>query len=95
MPLFASHFTSEPNSTIVYQDAGQIVAFSIMRQLDQHNMESVQFAWNYHNPELRLGIRSLEHECALYKSLGYHYLYVGEAQHYKSQFDGYETLGTI
>ena len=58
-------------------------------------MESLQFAWNYKQPDLQLGKLSLEHECAYYKNLGYKYLYMGESADYKAQFDGYEILGPI
>jgi arginyl-tRNA--protein-N-Asp/Glu arginylyltransferase len=70
------------------------VAWSLCCRYDKHNVESVQFAWNYQQPELELGLRSIEHECAYYKQLGYHYLYLGGVAEYKTQFDGYEQLGT-
>jgi hypothetical protein len=65
---------------------------------DRYNKDdvySVQFAWDYANPELRLGIKSIEHECAYYKSLGYKYYYLGEAHKYKENFDGFEILGSV
>jgi len=95
MPLFYGHFMDSLNDVIAYYDNNKIVAFSIMRILDRDNLEAWQFAWDYKIPKLRLGIRSLEHECAFYKNLGYKYLYVGEALEYKSKFDGYEILGKL
>lgn len=95
MPLFLSQFQDSLNDIHVYYHNDQIVAWSLCRRWDEYNAESLQFAWNYTNPELELGIRSLEHECAYYKSLGYKYLYLGEGANYKSQFDGYELVGPI
>jgi hypothetical protein len=96
MPIFDSQFTDSKNTIIGYynlNDRHDLVAFSIIRQHDNENVEAVQFAWNYRNPEQRWGRRSLEHECALYKRLGCKYLYLGEAADYKSELDGYEVLG--
>ena len=95
MPLFLSQFQDKANDIHVYYSNDQIVAWSLCRRWDEFNVESVQFAWDYKNPELGLGIRSIEHECAHYKNLGYKYLYLGEGANYKAQFDGYELLGPI
>jgi hypothetical protein len=95
MPLFLQQFQDPHNDTHVYRSNGDIVAWSLCRQWDNRNAESLQFAWNYHEPELELGRRSLEHECAYYKQLGYEYLYLGQVADYKTQFDGYEQLGTL
>ena len=98
MPLFDSQFTDSNNTIIGYYNTNGIkdlVAFSILKTHDAKNVEAIQFAWNYHNPEQRLGIRSLQHECALYKSLGYEYLYLGFADEYKRGLDGYEELGPL
>ena len=94
MPIFDSQFRDPKNITIGYcDDQGTLSAFSILREYDNKNVEALQFAWDYKKPDQRLGIRSLEHECALYKSKGFEYLYLGYADEYKSQFDGYEILG--
>jgi len=95
MPLFLSQFQDKSNDIHVYYHNDQIVAWSLCRRWDEHNAESMQFAWNYQTPDLELGRRSLEHECAYYKSLGYKYLYLGEGANYKAQFNGYELLGPI
>ena len=95
MPLFLSQFQDPANDIHVYYHGDQVVAWSLCRRWDDYNAESLQFAWNYKSPELELGIRSLEHECAYYKKLGYKYLYLGESANYKAQFDGYELMGPI
>lgn len=95
VPLFESMFHEKNNDVIGYTNWDKFVAFSIVKKHDKENAESLQFAWTYSNPSDRLGIRSIEHECAWYKSLGYKYLYLGLADDYKKQFDGYEELGPL
>ena len=93
MPIFDSQFTDVKNDVYGYVDnRHEIVAFSIVRRHDDKNAEAWQFAWDYADPALRLGIHSLETECAIYKKWGYEYLYLGEAADYKSELDGYEIL---
>jgi hypothetical protein len=95
MPIFDSEFTDIKNDVIGYYDSQQLVAFSLLRRFDDENVEAVQFAWNYKNPKLSLGINSLKSECAFYKELGFKYLYLGGADEYKKKIDGFELLGPL
>lgn len=95
MPIFASEYTDPKNDIIGYFDNGNLVAFSLLRRYDTENVEAVQFAWTYTNKKLRLGIESLKHECAIYKKLGFKFLYLGEADEYKSKINGFEKLGSF
>lgn len=95
MPIFASEYNDPKNDIIGYYDNYTLVAFSLLRKYDAVNVEALQFAWTYHNPKLRLGILSLQNECAVYKSLGYKHLYLGEADEYKTQIDGFEIIKGI
>lgn len=95
MPIFHSEYTDSKNDIIGYFDNHNLVAFSLLRRYDTENVEAVQFAWNYNNPKLRLGIKSLKQECAIYKRLGFKFLYLGEADEYKSNIDGFEILGSL
>ena len=95
MPLFLQQFQDPLNDTHVYRNGTEIVAWSLCRRWNDRDVESLQFAWNYQQPELELGRRSLEHECAYYKQLGYEYLYLGQVAEYKTRFDGYEELGRL
>lgn len=95
MPIFDIQYHDEHTDVIGYYDNKKLVAFSLIRTYDKDNAEALQFAWNYHNPKLRLGIESLKNECALYKRRGFTYLYLGQANEYKSQIDGYEILGKL
>lgn len=95
MPIFHSEYTDASNDVIVYHHKHTVIAFSLLRRYDAHNVEAIQFAWDYVDPTLRLGIRSLEHECAYYKAQGYSYLYLGDADEYKSKIAGFELLGPL
>ena len=93
MPIFEEEYTDPRNDVIGYYDNEKLVAFSLIRKYDKENAEAVQFAWDYANPELYLGYSSLKSECAYYKAQGFRYYYLGGADEYKRQFDGFEILG--
>ena len=44
---------------------------------------------------MRLGIESLQTECAIYKARGFKYLYLEQAHLYKQDMDGFEILGPL
>jgi hypothetical protein len=94
MPLFIDN-TME---IIGYYDSdydSPLIGFSLIKCWNRDSVECVQFAWDYAQPSYRLGITSLENECAVYKARGFKYLYLGQDAEYKRQFDGYELLGPI
>lgn len=94
LPLHLEDLTI--NEVIGYYDNYNLVAFSLITLYKSSNVvESIQFAWDYKNPKLQLGILSLKSECARYKRLGYDYLYLGEAHNYKKQIDGFEYVGKL
>ena len=95
VPIFKEELLHNNVQIIGYFDNSNLVAFSYLYILNNKNVECNQFAWNYNNPKLHLGIKSLRHECAFYKSKGYEYLYLGEDDTYKQDIDGFETLGPI
>jgi hypothetical protein len=95
MPLFDSQFTDRMTDVIGYREDGELVAFSLMKRLDDKNVLASQFAWTYHNPRTRLGIESLKTECAIYRDRGFEYLYLDQAHLYKQGIDGFEILGPI
>lgn len=93
IPFLIDDYTCDDIDIVGYYDKETLVAYSlILKYPGAKSVCSDQFAWTYHNPKSRLGIKSLEHECAYYKSLGYDYLYLGEHSEYKSKFQGYELL---
>lgn len=93
MPIFDSQYLDPATDIIGYRDAGDLVAFSLMKRYDDHNVLASQFAWTYHNPRTRLGIESLRTECAIYQQRGFKYLYLDQVHLYKQSFDGFEILG--
>ena len=95
MPLFNSQFTDSMTDIIGYRENGELVAFSLMRRYDDHNVLASQFAWTYRNPRSRLGIESLKTECAIYRDRGFQYLYLDQAHLYKQGLEGFELLGPM
>ena len=89
MPIFDEEYYDDKNEVFGYYNKEEkMVAFSLLRCYNKKNVEAIQFAWDYANPGLRLGIRSL-----IYKQRGFDYLYLGEADPYKTKIDGFEILG--
>ena len=95
MPMFRSRYHDPMADVIGYFDREKLVAWSLIRRFDQHNALCDQFAWNYNNPKLRLGIETLKTECAIYKQRGFQYLYLEQAHLYKSEIDGFEIIGPM
>jgi hypothetical protein len=93
MPMFHSRYTDPMADVIGYYDQDQLVAWSLIRRFDDRNALCDQFAWNYHNPRLRLGIETMKTECAIYRARGFEYLYLEQAHLYKQEIDGFELMG--
>jgi len=93
MPIFDSEYTDPSSDIIGYYNNDKLVAFSLIKRYSSIEAECVQFAWDYADPELRLGIASLKNECAVYKRFGFQYHYLGGADEYKKSIDGFELLG--
>ena len=95
MPMIAGRFVESGTEIIGYHDQGRLVAWSMYRVWDDHNVLSDHFAWDYRNPRLRLGIRSLENECAIYRDRGYRWMYFESVEPYMLDLQGFEILGPI
>ena len=95
MPIFDSQYQDTDSDVIGYKDNNKLVAFSLMKRYDDKNVLAAQFAWNYRNPRLRLGISSLQTECAIYRERGFEYLYLDQAHLYKQSMQGFEILGPL
>ena len=93
MPMFDKDYYS--NDIFGYYDNSTLVAFSMIEIHDDKNAEAIQFAWDYVNPKLKLGLKTLKHECAYYKELGYKYLYIGGADEYKNKMNGLEVMSPV
>jgi len=95
MPIFDSRYTDPMTDVIGYYEENRLAAFSLIRRYDHKNALCDQFAWDYQNPKLRLGIETLKTECAIYKAQGFEYLYLEQAHLYKQSMDGFELLGPL
>ena len=73
---------------------GKTVAFSKLRHYDNNDFESAMFCWDYKNPKLKLGIRTIYLEMEYGARRGAKYLYIGpgyeKSSIYKKDFDGFE-----
>ena len=94
-PMWDMEFIWDHNDVLGYYDDANLVAWSVVTKYNRNDVYAVQFAWDYANPKLGLGMKSLKSECAYYKSLGYKYYYLGEAHKYKRELDGFEILGKL
>jgi len=92
-PIYPEEFTAKQNDIIGYYDQNRLVAWSMIYKINAEAVEAIQFAWDYKNPKLELGIQSLKTECAIYKDLGYKIMILGEAHHYKKKIDGFKKFG--
>jgi len=95
MPVFDSRYRDPMTDVIGYYDRDALVAFSLIQRYDDKNALCDQFAWNYNNPKLRLGIETMKTECAIYRARGFEYLYLEQAHLYKSEIAGFEILGPL
>ena len=95
MPIFDAQYLDPETDVIGYYDQQQLVAFSLIKRFDSRNAQAMQFAWTYHRPRLRLGITSLQTECAIYRDRGFEFLYLDQADNYKSEIQGFEILGPL
>lgn len=94
MPVFYEDFRD--NTILGYFHNDALVAWTLMIEYpSQLSVSSDQFAWNYAEPKLHLGIASLRNECAYYKQRGFEYLYLDGADEYKQQIQGFEILGPV
>lgn len=95
MPMVAGRFLVPGTEVIGYYDNSQLIAWSMYRIWDNESIVTDHHAWNYKNPKLRLGIRSLENECAIYRNRGFKYMYIESIQNYMFKLEGLELLGPI
>ena len=95
MPMIAGRLTAPGTEIWGYQDHGRLVAWSMYRIWDDDNILSDHFAWDYRNARLRLGVRSIETECAIYRSRGYRWMYFESVEPYMLDLQGFEIMGAM
>ena len=94
-PMFPGEFTDPRAEVIIYRDQGEIVAWTLMRKLCETVVDNHQFSWNYKNPKLKLGYKSIRTECAIYRDRGYTEMLIEVEMHYKKQLQGYRIYGPV
>ena len=95
-PVFEEEWNTEAkyNADVIgYYDNDDLVAWSLTYKFpSKQTVIADQFAWNYSNPKLKLGYKSIRSECAYYKSQGFKYFILGDPDKYKAQLQGYEII---
>ena len=95
-PVFEEEWNREAkyNADVLgYYDKDVLVAWSLVYKFpSKQTILADQFAWNYANPKLKLGYRSIRSECAYYKSKAYKYFILGDPDKYKEELQGYEII---
>ena len=92
-PIYPEEFNAKQNDIIGYYDKNRLVGWSMIYKVNLQVVEALQFAWDYENPKLKLGIESMKTECAIYKQQGYKIIILGEAHNYKRSIDGFKIFG--
>lgn len=95
MPLVPGRFLIPGTEVFGYYDRDKLIAWSMYRIWDNESIVADHHAWDYNTPSLRLGIRSLQNECAIYRERGYRYMYFESFEPYMLGLEGFEILGTI
>ena len=95
MPMVPGRFTVPGTEVLGYYDQDQLIAWSMYRIWDSKTIVSDHHAWDYTNPRLRIGLHSLENECALYRDRGSEFMYFEFIAPYMSDLQGFEILGTL
>ena len=93
IPMAPERFTESGTDVIGYRHQGHLVAWSMLRRWGTHSVLSDHFAWNYRDPALRLGIHSIETECAIYRDQGFQWMYFESVEPYMLDIEGFEILG--
>lgn len=95
-PVFEEEWNTEAkyNADVIgYYDNNNLVAWSLTYKFpSKQTVIADQFAWNYANPKLKLGYKSIRSECAYYKSQGFKYFILGDPDKYKEELQGYEII---
>lgn len=95
MPLIPGRFLVPGTEVFGYYEQANLIAWSMYRIWDHENVVVDHHAWDYKNPKLRMGIRSLQNECALYRNRGYKFMYFESIELYMKKLQGFEILGKL
>jgi hypothetical protein len=95
MPMIPGRFTIPNTEVFGYYEQEKLIAWSMYRIWDNKNIVIDHHAWDYSNPKLRIGLRSLQNECALYRYRGYQFMYFESIEPYMLKLQGFEILGNL
>lgn len=95
MPMVPGRFSVPGTEVFGYYQQGKLIAWSMYRIWDDKNIVVDHHAWDYSNPKSRLGLRSLQNECALYRARGFRFMYFESIEPYIANLQGFEILGTV
>ena len=92
-PIYPGEFADPRCQFVTYKHQDKLVAWTMIRKLDTIAVDNMQFCWDYENPKLKLGYKSIRTECAIYRDLGYKQMLVDTEMHYKTELQGYKLFG--
>ena len=95
MPMVPGRFFIPGTEVWGYRDNNKLVAWSMYRVWDEHSVVCDHHAWDYRNPKLRLGIRSFQNECAIYRDRGFRFMYFESVEPYMFDIEGFKILGPM
>jgi len=95
IPMIPGRLTASDTEIIGYHDKDRLVAWSMYRIWDTENILSDHFAWDYRDPGLRLGIRTIQNECAIYRDRGFRWMFFESVEPYMLDMQGFEILGPM
>ena len=95
IPMVPGRFLVPGTEVFGYYGDYGLMAWSMYRLWDDKNLVCDHHAWDYKIPQLRLGITSFEHECAVYRDRGFEYLYLESLEPYMQKMQGFEILGGL
>lgn len=95
MPMTPGRFDVPGTEVYGYYEQDKLIAWSMYRIWDDKNIVVDHHAWDYNNPKLRIGLRSLQNECALYRDRGFQFMYFESVAPYMAHLQGFEILGTL
>ena len=95
MPMIPGRFLIPNTEVFGYYEQEKLIAWSMYRIWDKENIVIDHHAWDYNNPKLRIGLRSLQNECAMYRNRGYQFMYFESIEPYMLNIQGFEILGNL
>jgi hypothetical protein len=94
-PIFHGEFTDPRCEFVTYKIDNKVVAWTMLRKLGDTAIDNMQFCWDYEDPKLKLGYKSIRTECAIYRDRGFTEMLIDTEMYYKKQLQGYSIYGAV